>query len=241
MDKKVHILYPLIKSSVGECEELRYSLRSLEIHLKTDFDVTIIGYKPSWLNLKNVRYIYYGQCDKRYKNSLHAFDIMANIVDEFVVFNDDFYLLKNITAEDLKQVYYLQDLNKVRVWGNRIYQQFLKKGYNEIKAKGYYGLSYATHTPQYYKSNIVRKVIYEVFNLFEKDFVAFENYYYNYIGAEKFAKPVKDVKVARYDKTKFNPREADGKIYLNFDENGMASGIWSYVTKRFNKKSKFEL
>jgi len=190
---------------------------------------------------KSVRYIYYGQCDKRYKNSLHIKDIMSNIVDEFVVFNDDIYLINDVTFDDLKQVYFLQDLNKVQRWGERIYQQFIKRGYDQIKAKGLYGMSYATHTPRYYKSDIVRKVIYEEFGLFEKDFVAFENYYYNYIHAEKFAKLVNPVKVGRYDKTKFTPQDADGKIYLNFDEAGMASGIWQYVINRFNKKSKFEL
>jgi len=239
---KVHILYPLIKSSIGDCEELKYSLRSLETHLKTDFDVTIVGYRPKWLNISKVRYIYYGQCDKRYRNSLHAVDIMCNIVDEFVLFNDDFFLIKDITADDLKQIYYLQDLNKIKNWGTRFYQKKLKVGFEEIKKKGFYGLSYATHTPQFYKSDIVKKVIYEVFKLFEKDeFVAFENYYYNYVGAEKEAKQVYDVRVARYDKTSFKESEADGKIYLNFDESGAKSGIFDFVKNRFTKKSKFEI
>jgi predicted DNA-binding transcriptional regulator len=242
MDKKVHILYPLIKSSVGDCEELKYSLRSLETHLTIPFDVTIIGYKPKWLNISKVRYIYYGQCDDRYKNSLHAIDIMANIVDEFILFNDDFFIISDMTDKELKQIYYLQDLNKIKSWGKRWYQQMLKKGFEEIKAKGYYGFSYATHAPQFYKSEIVKKVIYDEFKLFEKEhFVAFENYYYNFIGAEKNAKQIYDYRVARYDKTPFKESEVIGKIFMNFDENGMNSGIWDYVKKRFNMKSKFEI
>jgi len=238
---KLHIVYPLRKSDYGDCDEFKYSLRALETHLKDDFDVTVVGYKPKWLDVKKVRYIYYGQCDKRYKNTLHAKDIAANIFDEFVIFNDDIYLIADIRADDLKQVYYLEDLNKTKNWGTRVYQQFLKKGFEEVKAKGLYGLSYATHTPRFYKSDKVREVIYDVFDLFSKDFVAFENYYYNYIGAEKYAKPVKPVKVARYNDTPFDPKEAEGKLFLNFDEVGMKSGIWDYVKQRFNEPSKFEL
>lgn len=241
MDKKVHILYPLVKSSIGECEELRYSLRSIDEHIKAPFDVTIIGYKPQWLDTSKVRYIYYGQMDERYKNSLHAIDIMANIVDNFVLFNDDFYIINDITEKELTDIYYLQNLNQVINWGNRYYQQMLKQGFDEIKAKGLYGLSYATHAPQFYKSKIVREVIYNQFNLFDKNFVAFENFYYNYIKAEKVAKPIYDYRVARYDKTPFKEEECNDKIFLNFDEDGMKSGIWQYIVKRFNKKSKFEL
>ncbi len=237
----LHILYPLKKSSVGDCEELRYSLRSLEQNIKEPFDVTIIGYKPKWLNTKQVRYIYYSQCDKRYHNSLHAIDIMSNIVDEFILFNDDIYLLQPVTQETFKQIYYLQDLNKITNWGNRYYQQKLKEMFYDVKSKGLYGLNYATHTPYLFNSQKVREIIYDVFKLFEKEFVSFESYYYNYIGAEKVAKQIYPVRVARYDKTPFNPSVADGKIYLNFDEDGMQSGIWNFVKSKFNKKSKFEI
>jgi len=240
MSEKLHIYYPLKKSTVGECEEIKYSLRALETHLKADFDVTIIGYRPSWLDISKVRFIHYSQCDKRYQNALHAKEIMANIVDSFVVFNDDFYLISDVTADDLKQVYFLEDLNDTKNWGTRIYQQLMKKGFEEIKAKGYYGLSYATHTPRYYKSDIVKKIIYDEFDLWSKEFVAFENYYYNYIGAEKFAKLVKPIKIAKYDDGLFDPKETEGKIFLNFDEKGMESGIWDYVKNRFDKKSRFE-
>lgn len=239
-DKVLHIVYPLKKSSVGDCEEFKYSLRSIEKHVKCKYDVTLIGYKPKWLNASKVRYIYYGQCDEKERNILHARDIAANIFDEFVLFMDDFYLLTDFEYSDFEEIYYLEDLSKTKKWGNRHFQQMLKKMYHIMLKKGYPTYNYTTHAPRFLKSEIVKKVINE-FDLFNDSFVSFESYYYNYIRAHTVAKPIKQYKVARYDSTPFNEKEAEGKIFLNFDEAGMQSGIWDYVKKRFNFKSSFEL
>ena len=241
MDKElIHIVYPLKKSSVGDSDEIKYSLRSLEKHLKDPFDVTIIGYKPKWLDITKVKYIPSDETDNKENNILTSYLMAVNMYSEFVVFHDDYFLNNDVYYEDLKQTRYLQDFHNVKQFGPRKFQQGLKLCFEEVTEAGYRGLNYCTHTPMYFKSDIVKQVV-DKFDLLNRYFVSFESYYYNFIKAEKTAKQVDDVKVARYNAKLFRDKDAEGKLFVNFDEKGMLSGIYNYIMRKFPEKSKFEL
>lgn len=86
------IVYPVKRSESNE--ELRHSLRSLS-NLKHD-KVWMVGYKPSWVT--NVEEIPLRQIDgEKYKNlcgNIRAACINPNISDPFIMFNDDFFVLR---------------------------------------------------------------------------------------------------------------------------------------------------
>lgn len=78
-------------------EELRYSLRSVYHNLQPD-SVWIVGYKPGWV--KNVGYVR-GNPKKLkpangYHNVLRACTT-SEIPDEFVLFNDDFFVTDRVS------------------------------------------------------------------------------------------------------------------------------------------------
>jgi len=237
---KIHFVYPLKKSSVGDCEEFKYSLRCLESNVKDDFDVTVIGYQPKWLDISKVNIIRYPQCAYASKNTLLAFEIAANMFNDFVFMHDDFFINQKVTLEDLKTVLYLQDFNDIKTFGSRIFQQLLKILFEEVKQKGLYGLNYATHSPYYMESKYVKEVI-EEFNLWDKEkFASFEGYYYNYIRKEKEAVKMDKYKYGMYRQEVFDKNRADKSRFLNFDENGMVFGMFDYIKEKYNKKSIFE-
>ena len=79
-------------------EELRYSIRSLA---NAGIDrVVLVGYKPPWLD--GVEHLPTGQADRaeRARNIRRGYEaIAADGPDEFVLFNDDFFVMRNVTIE----------------------------------------------------------------------------------------------------------------------------------------------
>ena len=231
----MNIVIPLVKSD-NECEDLKYSLRSIEKNLIVDYSIIIIGYKPEWI--KNVKHIPFVDGGDRYGNVLNKIIIASLLYDEFVLFHDDMFIIKPLEIDELKTVYKLQDFKYIKKWGNKPFQKMLRIVYNMLIDKKLSTINYTTHTPFFYESNKVFRVI-EYFNLQCKKFVSFETLYYNYIGMQK-AKNVKKVKFGKYDNSVFNKEDVIGKTFLSCDEFGKKSGIFEYIKDVFKTKSKYE-
>jgi hypothetical protein len=102
MVKAPDIVYPVRKGEWNE--ELRYSLRSLSNlpHGR----VWIVGHKPSWVRVKQtgqpgVRYWPRPQRSSKYRNANEslvevATEIGNSLTSPFLLFNDDFYVMKPI-------------------------------------------------------------------------------------------------------------------------------------------------
>ena len=75
----IHIVYPTIKTE-NDCEELRYSLRSLDKNLIGDYDITIIGYKPKWIT--NVKHIPFCESKDKYVNITNKIILALSIYEE---------------------------------------------------------------------------------------------------------------------------------------------------------------
>jgi hypothetical protein len=93
------ILYYIGRGSHHQNRELRYSLRALEKHCKDIDNVWIVGNKPPFLNDK-VKYLWVEDdgawWQNAYRKTMAA--IRAGISEDFLLMNDDFYMLKDFTA-----------------------------------------------------------------------------------------------------------------------------------------------
>jgi len=229
-----HIVIPYRHSPY---EELRYALRSIEKNCNFAFDVTIIGEKPQWA--KNINHVPYDDsAHKRYENLFNKIHIAMDMFEEFIWWHDDEFLLKPQSFEDLKKVYYLQDLKKVKKFGNRWFQQQLKFFKEEMEKMGLPAYNYCSHTPFYFNSKELKET-FEFFKI-DKEVTFVENYHFNRLGKHDEAILVYDVKVGKYDKSPFNPKDAEDKIFANFDEEGLKSGIFDWIKTQFPQKSSFE-
>ena len=85
------------------CEELTYSLRSLEKNLHHD-RVFIVGGCPQNIYKGNVEYYPIRQGHNKYKNTTNNLKIICKeekLSEDFILMNDDFFILKPITEKDL--------------------------------------------------------------------------------------------------------------------------------------------
>jgi hypothetical protein len=83
----------------GDNEELRYSIRSV-LYSFPDANIYVVGGKPSWYS---GNYIYVDQKHHKYANAinnLHAICDSNEISKEFVLMNDDFFIIKKIDRID---------------------------------------------------------------------------------------------------------------------------------------------
>lgn len=91
----------LVKECV-ENEELIYSLRSL-VNIPHD-KVFIVGGCPRNINKEKVIHIPILQTSSKYKNTTNNLKFICsqpNLSEDFILFNDDFFILKPIQLEDL--------------------------------------------------------------------------------------------------------------------------------------------
>ena len=93
------ILYYIGSGSHHGNRELLYSLRALEKHCKDVEDVWIVGNKPFFLNDK-VKYLWVEDSGEWWQNAFYKTKaaIEAGISKDFLLMNDDFFMLKDFYA-----------------------------------------------------------------------------------------------------------------------------------------------
>lgn len=100
----ITIVYPYLEK-YARWEELRYSLRSLEKHLKGDYRVLLVGDKPSWAT--NVEHIAVER-DPR-KGQTNHYDVANKMLvaaehigsGSMIRMYDDVYFLKDVKVEEV--------------------------------------------------------------------------------------------------------------------------------------------
>ena len=93
------ILYYIGGGSHYQNRELRYSLRALAKHCKDVGNVWIVGNRPHFLN-NNIKYLWVEDSGAWWQNAFRKTmaAIEAGISKDFLLMNDDFYMLKDFTA-----------------------------------------------------------------------------------------------------------------------------------------------
>lgn len=154
------IVIPLGSGSPWNDNELRYTLRGIEKHLKGYDKIYLVGNKPGWI--QNVVHIHFREvhlCAQREKNIcnkvLAAID--DGVSDEFMFINDDHFLLVDFTAENLPFFHggpvkeKLQEVNPFNPYGKTIQ--------NTIKLFGDQFNNYDIHCPVIFRKNDFKKVM----------------------------------------------------------------------------------
>lgn len=93
------VLYYIGRGSHYQNRELRYSLRALQQHCKDIGNVWVVGNKPPFL-ADNVRYLWIEDGGEWWQNAYHKTmaAIEAGISENFLLMNDDFFMLKDFEA-----------------------------------------------------------------------------------------------------------------------------------------------
>lgn len=138
------ILYYIGDGSHHNNEELRYSLRALEKHCKDIDEVWIVGNKPHFLNDK-VKYLWVADSGEWWQNAFYKTmaAIKAGISKQFLLMNDDFYMLEDFCAA--KYPYY----NKGEIMDvvQNKYQEVIINTKRVLKSLGKPSLHFGVHCP----------------------------------------------------------------------------------------------
>lgn len=232
--EKLDIVYTI--KDQPENEELRYSLRSLENlpHGK----VWLYGGCPKWVNKRTIRHIYYPQegPTKWTKTSSLLREICQNenITENFIWFNDDFFVLQE--QETLN--YYKDRTLTARVldfaklgWHqiNGAYQTRLKQASRALKFKNCESDNFELHIPMIFN----RKQLLDIMTTFP-GVGAKRSLYGNYYRVESEQR--NDVKI--YNLTDKPDKTWD--FVSTTDESFSRGEVGKYVKKQFKNKSKYE-
>lgn len=219
-----------------ENEELRYSLRSLK-NLPHN-RVYLFGGCPWWVNLETVHHVQVIQNkgNKWLNTSSLLKEIAYNkeITDDFIWFNDDFFVLKPLEElpyyHDRTLVSRVMDFAKIS-WNatNNGYCSRLKGATRALKFDNRNILNYELHVPIVFNK-------YKLRELFSK---------YPGIGAKRslYGNNFVENPIQRADVKIYNTRDIPGEnwdLVSTSDISFMLGEVGKYIRKEFNKKGKYE-
>jgi hypothetical protein len=239
------IVYPFKESTRNDSEELRYSLRSLK-NIPHD-NVIIVGEKPSWI--KNVTYIEVPQSKTKAENSLANIRAAASsplVSDEFILMNDDFFILKPIDSVPTLHAGPMKDFLEwfdVNFPEGSVYISAMKALYSEFQKQGIESpLSYGIHVPMVFNKSKLS----EIYGQGESRMYQYRSYYGNLaaVGGER----AEDVKI--FFEPDLNPQlykenplaYFEQQSFLSVNVNSFKNGLpGDYVRQAFPEKSQYEI
>lgn len=233
-----HFVYPYVKSEWGE--ELRYSLRSLDMFFTEPFDVTIIGELPDWV--QGVEHIEWEDnkdktAEENHGPKLHK---ACDSFKSFVWMNDDIYLLKSCTTDMIDRPRAIEDLNRVSILhkygvssGKSRWQTLLWNTVDKLESMGLPIWNAETHTPYFYSSSKLKDTL-DIFDVWEGKHLAHTAYFNMY-----FEKPyIMFERVGIYSKNGEWPIEKHS-LFLNHDDSAI-DNIKQVLPIMFSEESRFE-
>ena len=247
--KKTHFVYPyIIPKNPAFGWELQFSIRSLYKNFKGDFDITVIGEIPRWLDTTKVLAIQFDNSNyglRVQSRTAQKLLLAADIYDEIVFIHDDYYLIEPCTIEDFKTIRHLSTNLKYNPNSENNLTRFQKQiryTYFRLKDLGKrYTYNYATHSPFYYESKKLKEID-RIFNLTSDGEYApvVENAYYNYFNVDSI--PIGNFRRGFWGPASNKTIPPEAKI-LNHDEKGFLNNTWilSWLNNKFPKKSPAEL
>jgi len=228
-----HFVYPyIIPKNKKFGWELIYSIRSIHKNFVGDFDITVVGDIPEWINhdvincveLKNNHK--YPRVQSRTNEKLLS---VANNFKDVVFMHDDYYLIQKCSIDDFKTIKYLEHIrfNGLETKLNR-YRTQIRHTYfllKELKAR--YDVNFCTHTPFYFETDKLFE-LHRIFNLTSAGeyTIILENAYYNYFN-------VPYIHIGDFRAGFWNVSNDKSQIYkakiLNHDERGFLAHQWIYT------------
>jgi hypothetical protein len=133
----------------GENEELRYSIRSVLLSFP-EAKVWVVGGKPKWYSGNHV---FLEQNDNKYANAVNNLKAVCNtsdISDNFILMNDDFFIIKKIeTIEQFYNGLLSEKIDKfTKITGSSMYIRKLITTNNKLNKLGFTKpLDYELHVP----------------------------------------------------------------------------------------------
>lgn len=170
------VVYLHSAGSPGGCNEIRYSLRSLQKHLSGIDNVCIVGDDPGIF--KNIIHIDYPNKHK-YNRARNIYEKILracqedSLSDHFFYCSDDIYLLRDYEARCFPY-YYCSTLPEMlkTISKENYYKQHVENTYNALIGRGLPTVYFNGHTPIVYHKELFKKVMAEYDWEIKKGYIA---------------------------------------------------------------------
>lgn len=240
------IVYIFKEDVENDSEDLRYSLRSLKnlSHEK----VFLAGDRPSWA--RNINHLPVAQTKSKGENwSMNLMAVIKSplVSDDFIMMNDDFFIMKPLSAMPDLNLGLMTDviaMYKRRYPEGSRYIDDMDRLYNVLINQGYSNpISYELHTPMVLNK---QKVIDLYRHMAGSPLIQFRSYYGNYYNLG--GQPIEDVKVFLDNRHNSADYLADSERYLSSQDFLSSTGgsfkrglAGQFVRSQFIEKSQYEM
>lgn len=258
----MNIVYPLIPGFKHRDFEFLHSIRSLEKHLKSDFDVTVIGrYLPLWVKPGSIKFV-----PTETGRSKEALRKACDLYDDFLWMNDDIYLLQDMTEDDFKVRLYQEDMSNMdaakAVWEEfkSLYENNKQAGatlarrhdltkwkrrlwhtHDVLKEMGRPTKNYSIHAPYLFNSRNLLELGKEFPGIWTSDQVV-ETAYFNTYHQDWREEDTRETRrwVGAYSSKQGDDLKIDRQFYLNHNDDGLSNSLKKAIKQRYPSPSQFE-
>lgn len=234
----IDVFYVVGTGSKWQNNEIRYSLRSLEMYGKNIKDVYIVGYKPHFLNnkIKWIEAYDIGYASVNHWFKVRKFFTKTNI-DKGLYMMDDIFFTKEFDAENYPY-YQRGDLKDIKITST--YNRSLNNTLVELEKYNKPTLNFEVHCPIIYEKDKFLELT-DKFNDLRKKYKQFiqpRSFYSNFNNIEGIY--TDDVKF-RYDETPAEIKKRMNTIdCFSLHENVIQCGADKILQKKYPNKSKYE-
>lgn len=234
------LVYILGKGSNWQDNELKYSLRSVEKHVKDIHNIYLIGQKPNFLNDNIIHVPHNDIFTNKARNimaKVHRACIDKRISNDFMFWNDDYFAIENFSAKNYPY-YYKCDLEHTCMINQGEYRNHCEATMKHLRAHGLPILNFDTHYPIIYNRVKMRKMIENYDWNVQYGFILRSMYcnFYKIQGEFKL-----DCKGNTQLPAPHIPIQHKGKHFFSVGDNALNFAMKNYLEKLFPNKSYWEL
>lgn len=231
------VVYILGSGSVWDNNEIRFSLRSVFKNVLDLGKVFIFGERPDWL--QNVSHHFYPDpYPLKWRNAYYKISAACNyfdVSDDFLLMNDDFFIVKPIYAKDYPYYYSVPLGSRNALLSSKFRTTLKETGRHLLKYKRPF-LSFSVHRPIRYnkKSFLNMPIPVDSFRGFSP-----RSFYCNYYGVRGIK--CKDPLLSPLMKEKdFDHLTSDLTDFSIFSSTARSAVFHNWIKKKFPFASPFE-
>lgn len=237
----IDVVYILGKESRWHDAEIKYSVRSVEKYLQNYRNIIIIGEKPAFFNNEIIHIPAKDEFGNKATNIMTKILKAANhrgITKQFMLFNDDYFLLKPTDATTYPHYYkntLPQALEKNR--SNHEFYSHLNATIKALEGQSLPLKNFDSHYPILYDKHKVRMVV-DMYEWAIPFGYVFKSLYCNTVGIEGIM--LEDCKINHPHILSNWPNLTKGRHMFSIGDRCVNKSMEQYLTNLYPDKSKYE-
>ena len=218
------------KKDLLEGFELKYCLRAIEQHLTGWTNLILMGYPPDWFKgdcFKSQDYD--GRKQFSIYNKLLLATNLTNCTEDFVMFNDDHFLTRDLNIHYIKYWFdnSLQDELKKEMGGR--YRKALLTTFKTFPD----GLNFDVHTPIIYNKAKFKELFKD-----RKGEICIKSTYCNSFHVEPVQ--IEDCKINNVMSYEMIKEKTEDKLFFSTGDNGLKPPLFKFLQEKYPNKSQWE-